>query len=169
MMAWLKYPKIFPLVVLFLSLIAVPTRAEEQIKAQPAIKPALSTGRYVTGGVIGSVFGLGIGHAIQGRYIPLGLVFTLGEAAGYAAFFADTKFGTTNTGLVTSVRATSIGTIGAIGLVVVTGLHIWEVIDLWVTGASLRDKAITDAGPRLMIVPTVMHNEAPALTMAFRF
>src|SRR4051812_37136493 len=40
----------------------------------------ISHGRYIGGGITGSIVGLGIGQAIQGTYIPRGLIFTLAEA-----------------------------------------------------------------------------------------
>ncbi len=158
-----------PVLAFGLCLMTASVQADDQVKAQQPVKPGLTTGRYVTGGIIGSVFGLGIGHAIQRRYMPMGLIFTLGEAAGYTAFFADTTFGTTTVGGFTTLRASSIGTLGAIGLIVASGLHVWEAIDLWVTGASLRDKAVADNRPRLLIVPAVLHNDAPGFTLALRF
>jgi len=165
----MKRFSIFPAVALALLLLTVSARANEPEKEQPVAKTGISTGRYITGGIIGSAVGFGIGHAIHRRYMPLGLVFTLGEAAAFTAFFADTSFGTSTVSGITTVRATRIGTLGVIGLVVATGLHIWEVVDVWVTGASLREEKHADNTPRLMIVPSVMHNEAPALTMALRF
>ena len=45
----------------------------------------ISTGQYVTGGVIGSYFGFGIGHMIQQRWIDRGWIFSLGESAAIAA------------------------------------------------------------------------------------
>ena len=161
--------EVFFTVAFGMLLITPSVLAEEHLKDNEVAKSRMSTGRYVTGGVIGTVFGFGIGHAIQGRYMPLGLVFSVGEAAGYAAFFADTKFGIGSFGGVTTVRTIDMGALGVIGLIVASGLHIWEVIDLWVTGAELRRSPVADNGPRLMIVPTVMHNEAPAVVMALRF
>ncbi len=143
--------------------------AAEPIKVKPASSGGISTGRYITGGIVGSVVGFGIGHAIQRRYMPLGLVFTLGEAAAYTAFFADTRFGTSTSLGVTTVRATSIGTIGTIGLIAALGLHVWEVVDLWVTGADLREKPVAEHSSKLMVMPLVMNDRAPGVGMAFQF
>src|SRR4051812_36567936 len=41
----------------------------------------MGNGRYISGGAVGSIFGFGIGHAIQGRYSEKGWIFAVGEAA----------------------------------------------------------------------------------------
>jgi hypothetical protein len=127
----------------------------------------LSTGRYVTGGVIGSAIGFGIGHAIQGRYIPLGLIFTLGEGAGLAAAIADSKASTT-TGVFTSTR-TNFGTAGVIGLIVLGGLHVWEIVDVWVTGNELRRHEPAPKHASLAVFPTVFHDSAPGVVVGMNF
>lgn len=40
----------------------------------------LTQARYITGGVIGSVVGFGIGHGIVGEYKSMGWVFTMSQA-----------------------------------------------------------------------------------------
>ena len=36
----------------------------------------ISQGQYISGGVVGTVFGFGIGHAIQGRWTKTGWIHT---------------------------------------------------------------------------------------------
>jgi hypothetical protein len=94
----------------------------------------VSTGAYVGGAITGTLVGLGIGTAIQGRYFPYGVVFTVGEVAtasvyAWAAadcidqtialvFFLDTNAHCHEGALVAS----------AIGYM---GLRVWEIIDNW--------------------------------------
>lgn len=142
------------------------------IVAGPAVADSdepLSTGRYITGGILGSAIGLGIGHAVQRRYLPLGLIFSLGEAAGWTAFFADSTLTTTSSGFTT--RVSSIGTVGVIGLVTTLGLHVWEIVDVWVTGNQLRKKEAPakHASRPFTLVPVVMHQEAPGATLVLNF
>lgn len=138
----------------------------------------LSTGRYVAGGVVGSAVGFGIGHAIQRRYLPLGLVFTLGEAVTLAGAIADsstTTTGTNSLGLTT--HTTSFGTLGVISLVAYCGLHLWEIIDVWVVGAEYREGHGRHAEeetppvppPALAIVPVVAQGNAPGMSLMMRF
>jgi hypothetical protein len=129
----------------------------------------ISTGRFITGGVIGTAVGFGIGHGIQGRYLPLGLVFSLGEAAGLIAYFADstTTFDST-TGF---GRTRHVGAVGTIGGLVWLGLHVWEIVDVWVKGNELHKK--WEAGHRrgaLLLPATFARGEiAPGLSLAMRF
>src|SRR5262245_39925319 len=59
--------------------------AEQPGRVQPE---ALSTPRYVAGGLVGSFYGFGIGHAIQGRWLEGGWKYTAGDAlAGTAVLF----------------------------------------------------------------------------------
>lgn len=44
----------------------------------------ISQGNYTTGGVIGTIFGLGIGHGIQGRWSDKGWLYTLSGIVSYS-------------------------------------------------------------------------------------
>lgn len=44
--------------------------------------------RYYAGALVGSVFGFGVGHAIQERYKEIGWVFTLGELSSLSVILA---------------------------------------------------------------------------------
>ena len=94
----------------------------------------ISTERYIIGGVVGTYpLGLGIGHAIQGRYSDSGYIFTIGELGSLAVLVAgvadcdddwwdsDEDNDDCDGGLVL---------LGAAGFV---GFRIWEIIDLWAT------------------------------------
>src|SRR5215211_7901978 len=43
-------------------------------------KGYITPGKYVGGGITATALGWGIGHAIQGRWLDRGWIFTLGEA-----------------------------------------------------------------------------------------
>ena len=98
----------------------------------------ISKGAYIGGGITGSIVGLGIGHAIEGRYLPLGLIFTAGEIGAYALMVA----GITNcidksnffnlSSSNASFQTCSTNSAFAIGLAGFVGLRVWEIIDLWV-------------------------------------
>ena len=85
----------------------------------------IERGRYVLGGIVGSSLGLGIGHAIQGRYSSKGWFFTMGEVTslgiliyGLHGGYFDVEFA----GLFEF-------TVGTVGFMV---FRIWEGVDLWV-------------------------------------
>jgi len=107
----------------------------------------LSTGRYVGGGLLGTWMGFGVGHAIQGRYGESGLIFTLGQSAGLAMLVAGvinvagpstcfeqrtarrTRFVCVDDSRNENLWIGSMIT----GAIVLTGLRIWEIADLWIT------------------------------------
>lgn len=131
----------------------------------------LSLGRYITSGVIGTAVGLGIGHGIQGRYLPLGLVFSVGEAAGWVAFFADTDFTTKrDDDGYRETRVSHIGVAGAIGLGVAIGLHLWEIADIWIKGDEmLRRSKAHAAETGITVLPVVLNEHAPGMSVLLHF
>lgn len=100
----------------------------------------ISTGQYVTGGVIGSYFGFGVGHMIQQRWMETGWLFTVGESAAITAMVVG-AVGCANgsfqeedrlhNGRSSSSDACSVELIIG-GLLGYAGLRTWEIIDLWV-------------------------------------
>ena len=87
-------------------------------------------GSYIGGGFVGTFVGFGIGHAIQGRYLKKGWIFTAGSIlipVGYvgAVFFA-LGAGYSGEKAVYGAAYTSLGVM-ILGL----GLKIWEIIDVW--------------------------------------
>ena len=88
----------------------------------------IGPGRYVLGGVVGSYLGLGIGHAIQGRYsFSRGWIFTVGEltlivimsSSAYPCIHGCS--GSSGPGLVMNI-----------GIASYISFRIWEAVDLWV-------------------------------------
>lgn len=89
----------------------------------------ISNTSYVIGGILGTYpFGLGIGHAIQGRYLDKGWIFTVGELSSAVLIFASLgdcwdssseRWGSCSGGGV------------ALGLTGFLAFRIWEIIDVW--------------------------------------
>src|SRR5687767_4797890 len=51
-------------------------------------KVPVPTGKYITGGILASTVGFGIGHGVQGRYGDKGWIYTATEAGGLALMLA---------------------------------------------------------------------------------
>jgi hypothetical protein len=101
--------------------------------------------RYIAGGIVGSVLGLGVGHAIEGRY--KGLLFTITEAAAITLIIVGS--------VVPMPQGAKIPIIlvGALGL---AGFKIWEIIDIW-TGPNYANAAL---------LPEEMQRNGYAVSMA---
>lgn len=96
----------------------------------------VSKPRYITGGVIGTIFGFGIGHAIQGRYSEIGWVFTVGEVAGLALGGASIGWFTKqalDAGKKVELKQLSGApfALSIAGSILLTGFKIWEIVDVW--------------------------------------
>src|SRR5512140_558304 len=48
----------------------------------------ISGGRYLGGGMAAVFFGFGVGHAVQGRWLDQGWIFTFGEPAAFGVMMA---------------------------------------------------------------------------------
>lgn len=96
------------------------------------------TSKYVTGGVITSIFGLGIGHGIEGRYGDKGWIFTATEATGYAMMIAGCNDRKDRDG--DGDKECNNAGLAAAGAVLAIGFHVWEIVDIW-TGATPVDSA----------------------------
>lgn len=133
----------------------------------------IPTGKYIAGGIVGSAVGFGIGHAIQDRYLPLGLIFTVGESLGVIAYAYGLAEGITN-GLISGSTSSSNNGFGLalLGAGVIIGLRVWEIVDIWVTGSKLH-KTYMRAHPAgsLSILPAaiVRGETAPGLTVGLTF
>lgn len=121
----------------------------------------VDTGKYITGGVIASTVGFGIGHGIQGRYADKGWIFTATEAAGLGMMIAGAnscddkvqadgskKWKCDNEGLL------------FVGFGVFVGFHVWEIVDAW-TGATPVDSNV-----KAFFIP---NPKAPGLGLAYSF
>lgn len=126
------------------------TATEQSESSESSTKVPVPTGKYITGGILASTVGFGIGHAVQGRYEDKGWIFTATEAASVVALSAglasckdeydsygkkETKC--SNNGLV------------ILGFGALIGFHVWELVDAW-TGATPVDE---NSAPKVLIIP----------------
>ncbi len=100
----------------------------------------ISTPRYVIGGILGTYpIGLGIGHAIQGRWSEDGWIFTAGELGSASVLFfgllgcVDQVFKRDNCSDVENAMIVT----GLIGFV---GFRIWEIVDVWAKPPAYNHK-----------------------------
>jgi len=96
----------------------------------------ISTTRYVIGGVLGTYpLGLGLGHAVQGRWSDQGWIFTAGELGSLAVLVTgisgciDKEI---NNGLNGKDDCTGFNEAMIItGMLGFVGFRIWEIVDVW--------------------------------------
>ncbi len=150
------------LVALFLSFFAInsitlaesnPT-TKEPTSIEDADRTPVPTGKYITGGILGTAVGFGIGHGIQGRYSEGGLMFTLTEAGGYligtsALLSCSERKDDPSTAKKESDCSDSELNQVLLGYGVFLGFHIWEIVDVW-RGARPVEEAPRSA---MMILP----------------
>jgi hypothetical protein len=133
----------------------------------------ISEQRYISGGAVGSVIGLGIGHAIQGRYSEKGWIFTAGELGSVVVLVAGASECTVGvlegTGCATGAGLMLGGYLGFFGF------KIWEIVDLWATPPELnrryhqlKDRVGEEPSYHLMFSPIVIER-APGLGLAVIF
>lgn len=91
----------------------------------------LGAGRYVLGGIVGTYPGLGVGHAVQGRWGTKGWIFTAGETTSLLVALG---------GLISmdSLYDSDGLAIYGLGVLAYSGFHIWEIIDVWHGGYKQR-------------------------------
>lgn len=115
----------------------------------------ISDGQHVGGGLVGTFFGFGLGHAVQGRWSEKGWMFTVGESAG---------IGLVMYGLIDCIEDDYYDEYGdddcawgsiAIGMVALSVFRIWELVDVWAGPAqhnarvrNLRYRLGLEAPPR---------------------
>lgn len=97
----------------------------------------IADGAYISGGVIGTVFGFGIGQAIQGRFSDKGWYFTAGELASLAVFSAGTTACLLSFHIEDCANSLTVAYLGAFAYL---GFRIWETIDVWATPPELNQR-----------------------------
>lgn len=129
------------------------TEEERELIADGEIEPP----QHIIGGVAGTFAGLGIGHAIQGRWTEKGWIFTVGEVAAV------------------SIIIVSLGDCGFegdcenesdmiwFGLVAAVGFRVWEVFDVWL-GPPAHNRRVRAAQMKAGIAPGYGLYLAPPLT-----
>ena len=102
----------------------------------------MSNAQYIIGGIIGTYpIGLGLGHAIQGRYATEGWIFTVGELTSAAAFtigFSECITNSFERLFTYSSGKCSGNTLMTLGFVGYVGFKVWEIVSLWAGGYTQR-------------------------------
>lgn len=112
----------------FLFIFISPAFAEES-------SSKMSTGQYVVGGVLGTYPGLGIGHAVQGRWKEKGWIFTTGELVGgvMVGIGAGECLGDAAGDALAGQKTTNCDSnLLAAGAITFLVFKVWEIIDVWV-------------------------------------
>lgn len=90
---------------------------------------------YVFGGLVGSIAGFGIGHAVQGRYTDMGWIFTAGEGVGILTWLTlPWIIQLANNGVNTVASEVT----SKVGMAIFGGFRLWQVADLWVNARPER-------------------------------
>lgn len=95
----------------------------------------ISPTAHIVGGVLATYpIGLGIGHAVQGRYTEKGWIFTVGELASMSVMIAGLGDCVESYSYSSGTRSYSCGSGGMLllGALSYIGFRIWESIDAWV-------------------------------------
>lgn len=131
-------------VILFLhliSLFSLSTFAETTVRGAKTNENAImSHEQYHQGAFVGTLFGFGIGHAIQNRYTNKGWIFTMLEGSSVSCFIVaeiikqTSPSGTPRSPNLPAMIAVTLWYLG--GAVSLVGFKIWESIDLWATPPS---------------------------------
>ncbi len=179
--------KIFALCLSILLLSPILSRAETN--PEPAKKPDLSmlstdevevyqygkisNASLIGGGLLGTFFGLGTGHIVEGQYGKKGWIFTVGELGSIAVISVglaqavnagiDCSFGSGNNCSKSGDGLIITGTLAYVGF------RIWEIIDVWTTPSRVNAeydaiKARVESGPapkhtEMMLAPMMLASD----------
>lgn len=127
--------------------------------------------RYIAGGVVGTVIGLGIGQAINGNYTNSGWVFTLTEAPSLGMLIAGAMIYRMGAPYLTYDQAYNLG-IGLLipGVLLFAGFRIWDIVDLWsmpYVGKPLKDPDATKQKPKRYSLK--LFDDGEVYGLSFRF
>lgn len=127
-------------------------RANTPVQAGRDELTEIAVRRYMLGGALGTIFGFGIGHAVQGRYrADLGWLYTAGEIGSLLVMGSGFAYAHNCQGEGDSYdRCVKRGEIMAFsGYLLYTGARIAEIVNVWlpredryiiVAGQAQRDK-----------------------------
>ena len=107
--------------------------------------------RYIAGGVISILPGFGIGHAIQGRWLEKGWVFTLVPTLSVVVGFGSKVFSRKIDRLIQikyrDFQDDDFGNyvVAVTTLLVVIPFHIWEIVDAWVLPSNYKITSLSVA------------------------
>lgn len=126
--------------ILVLLFYTTKSAAKEPILPSIPDNEPISRGQYITGGILGSAVGLGIGHAVQKRYSNIGWIFTATEVTGILLIAKGNCFRSRDSNSPNRAereKSDCENTTEALsGAALYVGFHIWEVVDIWKNGNS---------------------------------
>ncbi|HLU67744.1 MAG TPA: hypothetical protein VKZ63_15780 [Kofleriaceae bacterium] len=122
---------------------ALLTPEERELLARGEIGP----GVHIAGGLVGTMFGFGLGHAVQGRFGDRGWIFMAGEAGSIAAILIWASTCAEYDGHCEQ----STGWLVA-GLAGIAVFRVWELIDVW-AGPSTHNERVRRARARAYGAP----------------
>ena len=120
------------------------TPEERQLVAHGEI----DQGQILAGGLVGTFFGFGLGHAVQGRFSDRGWIFLLGEGASMASVMT---FAFTCADGIESNCDNNTGFLVA-GLVGIVVFRVWELVDVW-GGPAAYNRRVREARVKLYGAP----------------
>lgn len=137
----------------------------------------ISNAKYVIGGILGTYpIGLGLGHAVQGRWDQTGWIFTAGELSSIGVLLVGV-LSCDDDNSTCSDLSTALIVTGVIGYI---GFRLWEIGDVWVAPFShnrkvreLKDYINKTSAPTvkssLNLVPVINPKMGQGLGLTFTF
>ena len=142
-------------------------------------KISMDYDKYMTGGIVSTLFGFGMGHAFQERYAKDGWIFTLAEMAAGGVVLASLvpcrkelmdRNGSNSMDRFDHCEKVPL----VIGYMTFSGLRVWEIADAWLTPNPALKKRLFSTKERRIepsfaigIIP--QPHGAPALDLVYRF
>lgn len=150
------------------------------VKDTESTRVPVPTGKYITGGIVGSIAGFGIGHAIQSRYSDKGYIFTAAEVAGFALILSgrssdckksssswswdDDDFNSHSGDEYECKYTTDQRNRILLGFSIYLGFHIWEIVNLWAGAVPVNEE------PKVVSAMLLPYDKDGAqLTISYRF
>ncbi len=113
----------------------------------------ISDGQQIGGTVVAFFFGFGLGHAVQGRYMERGYLFTIGDAVtGFIFVNGMIKMFDCLFGSCTQAQEESMERWILVGAISTTVVRTWEIVDAAV-GPSTHNRKLRDLHIRLGMRP----------------
>ncbi len=131
---------------------------------------SISQGAYIGGGVLGTVFGFGIGHAVQGRWMKTGWIHTVLQVSAFAALGLQAPFqilGLLNAE-VWSPRDFR-DTLALTASLIFLASKIWEIVDVWVLPESIQLRSADTGWMNSSLMPSSGHIAPPGLQIVWKF
>lgn len=119
----------------------------------------ISDKNYYGGAVLGTVVGLGSGHAVQGRFAERGAYFAVAEIAAWGVLFSGGFFTCLN-GDSVDLSNCRCQTVTGVAKITLVGAKIWEIYDLWFVppadNARYRELKNIHKPPSVTFIPTLL-------------